>query len=137
MSNCNLQRALKSEASHLRLPLKLGNNNLNLEVCNLVLGHHGTVEGASGPCHELVLADGQSVLVDCDPFQGAEKAPQGVGPSRLEIELPFDKVRAHVVAHVHIDHVGRISNLFAADSAGSVLCCDTSAVLMLMALEDA
>jgi len=34
------------------------------------LTHHGAVDGVTGSCHQLSLADGQSVLVDCGLFQG-------------------------------------------------------------------
>jgi len=27
--------------------------------------HHGAIDGATGSCHELRLADGRSLLIDC------------------------------------------------------------------------
>lgn len=83
------------------------------------------------------MPDGQSVLIDCGLFQGAETSPQGAGPSRLEIEFPLDKLRALVVTHVHIDHVGRIPYLLAAGFEGPILCSEASAILLPMVLEDA
>lgn len=70
--------------------------------------HHGATTGVTGSCHQLTLADGQAVLVDCGLFQGAETSADGASSSQLEINFPIDKVRALVVTHVHIDHVGRI-----------------------------
>ncbi len=61
---------------------------------NLEFAHHGAVDGVTGSCHQLGLPDGQSVLVDCGLFQGAETSPGGAGAERLGIEFPLDKVRA-------------------------------------------
>ncbi len=97
----------------------------------------GAVPGVTGPRHELLLPDGQSVLIDCGLFQGAETSPDGAGPSRPEIDFPIDKLRALVVTHVHIDHVGRIPYLLAAGFEGPILCSEASATLLPMVLEDA
>ena len=35
---------------------------------SLMLKHHGAIDGVTGSCHELTLADGRSVLVDCGLF---------------------------------------------------------------------
>ncbi len=80
----------------------------------LTFTHHGAVDGVTGSCHQLTLPDGQSVLVDCGLFQGAETSPDGAGANQLEIGFALDKVRALIVTHVHIDHVGRIPYLLAA-----------------------
>jgi hypothetical protein len=29
------------------------------------INHHGAIDGVTGSCHELVLADGRSLLIDC------------------------------------------------------------------------
>ena len=84
--------------------------------------HHGAVDGVTGSCHQLRLAGGASVLVDCGLFQGAETSSDGAGGARLEIGFPLDGVRALVVTHVHIDHVGRIPYLLAAGFEGPILC---------------
>ncbi|MCU0842313.1 MAG: MBL fold metallo-hydrolase [Thiobacillaceae bacterium] len=99
--------------------------------------HHGAVDGVTGSCHQLTLADGRSVLVDCGLFQGAETAGDGAGADRLTIGFPLDGVRALVVTHVHIDHVGRIPYLLAAGFKGPILCSEASALLLPMVLEDA
>jgi metallo-beta-lactamase family protein len=44
--------------------------------------HHGAVDGVTGSCHELMLGDGRSVLIDCGLFQGAETASDGSGADR-------------------------------------------------------
>jgi len=99
--------------------------------------HHGATTGVTGSCHQLTLPDGQAVLVDCGLFQGAETATDGASSSQLEINFPIDKVRALVVTHVHIDHVGRIPYLIAAGFRGPILCSEASAALLPLVLEDA
>lgn len=99
--------------------------------------HHGAVRGVTGSCHRLTLSDGQAVLVDCGLFQGAETSPESASASQLEIDFPLDKVRALVVTHVHIDHVGRIPYLLAAGFRGPIYCSQASAQLLPLVLEDA
>ena len=104
---------------------------------NVSFTHHGAVNGVTGSCHRLTLPDGQAVLIDCGLFQGAETSPDGAGPDRLEIEFPLDRVRALVVTHVHIDHVGRVPYLLAAGFKGPIYCSEASALLLPLVLEDA
>lgn len=99
--------------------------------------HHGAVDGVTGSCHQLTLPGGQSVLVDCGLFQGAETSGDGAGANRLEIGFSLDKVRALIVTHVHIDHVGRIPYLLAAGYQGPIYCSEASALLLPMVIEDA
>ncbi len=99
--------------------------------------HHGAVDGVTGSCHQLTLPGGQSVLVDCGLFQGAETSPDGAGAGRLEIGFALDQVRALIVTHVHIDHVGRIPYLLAAGYQGPIYCSEASALLLPLVLEDA
>lgn len=101
------------------------------------ISHHGAVDGVTGSCHQLHLADGQSVLVDCGLFQGAETSGEGAGAGNLGIGFPLEKVRALVVTHVHIDHVGRIPYLLAAGFTGPIVCSEASAALLPLVLEDA
>ena len=104
---------------------------------NLSFTHHGAVRGVTGSCHQLNLPDGQAVLIDCGLFQGAETSPDGAGPGKLEVTFPLDKIRALIVTHVHIDHVGRIPYLLAAGFKGPIYCSEPSALLLPMVLEDA
>ena len=99
--------------------------------------HHGAVDGVTGSCHELVLADGRSVLVDCGLFQGAETGRDGAGVGQLQIGFPLEPIQALIVTHVHIDHVGRIPYLLAAGFRGPILCSEASAELLPLVLEDA
>lgn len=97
--------------------------------------HHGAINGVTGSCHELRVGDG-GILVDCGLFQG-EEAVGRASASELAIDFPLDAVRALVVTHVHIDHVGRIPYLLAAGFDGPIICSEPSAVLLPEILEDA
>ncbi|MEO5344065.1 MAG: MBL fold metallo-hydrolase, partial [Gammaproteobacteria bacterium SHHR-1] len=99
--------------------------------------HHGAVDGVTGSCHQLMLDDGRSLLIDCGLFQGAEAGPDGSGAERLAIDFPIDQVRALVITHVHIDHVGRLPYLLAAGYRGPIFCSPSSAELLPLVLEDA
>lgn len=104
---------------------------------NSKITHHGAVDGVTGSCHQLSLPDGQSVLIDCGLFQGAETSGEGAGAEQLAVTFPIDGVRALVVTHVHIDHVGRIPYLLAAGFRGPIICSQASAALLPLVLEDA
>ena len=101
------------------------------------LRHHGAIDGVTGSCHQLLLADGRSILVDCGLFQGAETSADGGAAGQLEIGFPAADIQALVVTHVHIDHVGRIPHLLAAGFRGPIICSEASAVLLPLVLEDA
>ncbi len=102
------------------------------------ISHHGAVRGVTGSCHELRLAGGPGMLVDCGLFQGAETSGTGAaGAGQLAIDFPVGHIQALVVSHVHIDHVGRIPYLIAAGFRGPIVCTEPSARLLPLVLEDA
>ena len=84
--------------------------------------HHGAVTGVTGSCHELQINSNNSVLIDCGLFQGAEVSPGGSRDNQLGIDFSIDSVRALLVTHCHIDHVGRIPYLMAAGFRGPIYC---------------
>ena len=96
--------------------------------------HHGAGEGVTGSCHQVWIDAETSVLIDCGQFQGqeADKADD-----RLGLNFPITGIKALIVTHVHIDHVGRIPNLLAAGFDGPILCSEPSARLLPIVLEDA
>ena len=95
--------------------------------------HHGAVTGVTGSCHELRLPGGAGMLVDCGLFQGDESPPHAAPV----IGFSTAHLKALLVTHVHIDHVGRIPHLLAASFQGPILCSEPSAVLLPLVLEDA
>jgi metallo-beta-lactamase family protein len=100
--------------------------------------HHGARNGVTGSCHQLFVEGGNSLLVDCGLFQGAETAPDGRSAAdRLEIDFPLEGVGALVLTHVHIDHCGRLPWLLAAGFRGPILCSEPSARLLPTVLADA
>jgi len=101
------------------------------------LRHHGAVDGVTGSCHQLLLADGRSILVDCGLFQGAETSDDGAAAGQPDINFPVADIQALVLTHVHIDHVGRIPHLLAAGFRGPIVCSQASAMLLPLVLEDA
>lgn len=106
--------------------------------------HHGAFAGVTGSCHELFLTDTDSVLIDCGLFQGVESGAgagsgsgSGGSASQPAIEFPLDHVRALVVTHTHIDHVGRIPYLLIAGFRGPIYCTRATALLLPIVIEDA
>jgi metallo-beta-lactamase family protein len=102
--------------------------------------HHGALQGVTGSCHELRLSPEAGILIDCGLFQGEEAASSADPPdqeSRQVIEFPIEHIRALVITHVHIDHVGRIPYLLAAGFEGPIYCSEPSALLLPLVLEDA
>jgi metallo-beta-lactamase family protein len=104
------------------------------------ISHHGAIDGVTGSCHELTLygAGGakSGILIDCGIFQGDEIAGRSSAEA-LAIDFPLDHLRALVVTHVHIDHVGRIPHLLAAGFDGPILCSPPSALMLTEVIEDA
>ncbi|KKO46960.1 metallo-beta-lactamase [Arsukibacterium ikkense] len=97
--------------------------------------HHGAVDGVTGSCHEYRIADDYGLLIDCGLFQGDE---QGSGnKANSAISFPLSHIKALIVTHVHIDHVGRIPYLLAAGFSGPIYCTKASATLLPLVLEDA
>ncbi len=97
--------------------------------------HHGALQGVTGSCHELRLSAQDGILIDCGLFQGDEAV--GLNDSWQTIEFAIGHIKALVVSHVHIDHVGRIPYLLAAGFEGPIYCSEPSALLLPLVLEDA
>ena len=103
------------------------------------ISHHGATSGVTGSCHELSLSWGSKkngILIDCGLFQGLDEG-RSASASDLSIDFPIEHIRALVVTHVHIDHVGRIPYLLAAGFDGPIICSEPSAIMLPEILEDA
>lgn len=99
------------------------------------INHHGAVQGVTGSCHQMTLASGEALLVDCGMFQGAESAGRELGEN--QIDFPLDNIKALVVTHCHIDHVGRIPFLLVAGFDGPIYATEATAHLLPLVIEDA
>lgn len=69
-----------------------------------------------------------------------QSVPASASIAALAIDFPLDHIRALVVTHVHIDHVGRIPYLLAAGFSGfsgPIICSEPSAIMLPKILEDA
>ncbi|AKO52984.1 RNA procession exonuclease [Marinobacter psychrophilus] len=106
------------------------------------ISHHGAVSGVTGSCHELSITPSDrshpsaGILIDCGLFQGADAAGKS-SVADLSIDFPLAHIRALVLTHVHIDHVGRIPYLLAAGFSGPIICTEPSAIMLPEILEDA
>jgi metallo-beta-lactamase family protein len=92
--------------------------------------HHGGHQQVTGSCHELLVDDNNSILIDCGLTQGEGRADP-------EIDFSINNIRALVLTHVHIDHCGRLPYLIAAGFNGPVFCSEPSAILLPLVMEDA
>ncbi|WP_330961905.1 MBL fold metallo-hydrolase [Photobacterium sp. 53610] len=91
--------------------------------------HHGARDGVTGSCHELQLGK-YSLLIDCGAFQGEEAR---IGN---DITFPVEPIKALILTHCHIDHVGRIPWLLAAGFRGPIYATEATASLLPLMLED-
>ncbi|MDT4827525.1 Ribonuclease [compost metagenome] len=100
--------------------------------------HHGAANGVTGSCHQLLMDHQHSLLVDCGLFQGAETSADGrADANQLGIDFDISTLKALVLTHVHMDHVGRLPYLLAAGYQGPIFCSQPSAHLLPLVLEDA
>jgi len=97
--------------------------------------HHGAVTGVTGSCHRLLASPDLHVLVDCGLFQGREARGDTLDLHRIDFDI--STVRALLVTHVHIDHIGRLPYLLAAGFDGPIYCSEPSARLLPLVIEDA
>jgi metallo-beta-lactamase family protein len=100
--------------------------------------HHGAAHGVTGSCHQLLMDQQHSLLIDCGLFQGAETSSDGLSnANQLQVDFDTSNIRALIATHVHVDHIGRLPQLLAAGFKGPILCSEPSAKLLPLVLEDA
>jgi len=98
--------------------------------------HHGAVSGVTGSCHQLIIDNNNSLLIDCGLFQGADTTGKSTD-DHLSIAFDINTVQALLVTHCHIDHVGRIPYLLAAGFTGPIVTTEATARLLPLVIEDA
>jgi metallo-beta-lactamase family protein len=112
--------------------------------------HHGAVNGVTGSCHQLDVNNDNnnsshnhgngnnisSYLIDCGLFQGAETAGQS-SAEQLQITFDISNIKALIITHCHIDHVGRIPYLLAAGFDQPIYATTATAALLPLVIEDA
>ena len=103
--------------------------------------HHGGKHTVTGSCHEFRLGN-SGILIDCGLFQGQELQGQDLQGQKFQgkpsqaVSFPVAHIKALVVTHAHIDHIGRIPWLLAAGFKGPVYCTPATAELIPLMLED-
>lgn len=95
--------------------------------------HHGALHGVTGSCHQLMLDDANSLLVDCGLFQGKDARDR----DEDQIDFSLEGIHALIVTHVHLDHIGRIPYLIAAGFNEPIYCSPPTAKLLPLMMEDA
>ncbi|MBB1427350.1 MBL fold metallo-hydrolase [Shewanella sp. SG44-2] len=112
--------------------------------------HHGAVNGVTGSCHQLDVnnynnnnshdhGNGNNIssyLIDCGLFQGAETAGKS-SAEQLQITFDISNIKALIITHCHIDHVGRIPYLLAAGFNQPIYATTATAALLPLVIEDA
>lgn len=106
--------------------------------------HHGAHQGVTGSCHQLIITDSQSLLIDCGLFQGNDELEQAKGAGTLsdtqKVPAPYQDasgLSGLIITHAHIDHVGRLPELLEAGFNAPIYCTDATAALLPMVMEDA
>ena len=99
--------------------------------------HHGAANGVTGSCHQLIIDNINSKLIDCGLFQEDEQSQLKPIADSLEIEFDISTIRALIVTHCHIDHVGRIPYLLAAGFRGPIYASTATTSLLPLVIEDA
>lgn len=93
----------------------------------------GAAREVTGSCY-LVETEATRLLVDCGMFQGCNLCDV-----KNYVDFPFDAstVKAVIVTHAHLDHVGRLPKLVKAGFKGKIYATPPTVELSQIVLEDA
>lgn len=117
-------------------PQKNSTQTINLDV---KLKHHGGKLGVTGSCHELSInnnSNNQGILIDCGLFQGKDAKDKNGNERKLDIEFPISHLKALILTHTHIDHIGRLPWLLAKGFKQPIYCTPATAELVPLMLDD-
>lgn len=117
-------------------PQKNSTQTMSLDV---KLKHHGGKFGVTGSCHELNInnnSNNQGILIDCGLFQGKDAKDKNGNERRLDIEFSISHLKALILTHTHIDHIGRLPWLLAKGFKQPIYCTPATAELVPLMLDD-
>lgn len=97
--------------------------------------HHGGTSGVTGSCHQVNIRGGDSLLIDCGAFQGAEASGNSLVDDALDLDVSH--LKAVILTHCHLDHVGRVPALLAMGYRGPIFASAATVELLPLVLEDA
>lgn len=97
--------------------------------------HHGGVSSITGSCHQLLADELNSLLIDCGLRLDGDSFSSST--SDLFDNFKSESIKALILTHVHVDHVGRIPDLLAAGYRGPIICSEPSERMLPITLEDA
>lgn len=115
---------------------KSSTQTTNLEI---TLKHHGGKLGVTGSCHELCInhnGNKHGILIDCGLFQGKDAKDKNGNDKKLDIEFPISHLKALILTHTHIDHIGRLPWLLAKGFKQPIYCTPATAELVPLMLDD-
>ncbi|MCP4791213.1 MAG: MBL fold metallo-hydrolase, partial [Gammaproteobacteria bacterium] len=105
----------------------------------MTLKHHGGKLGVTGSCHELNINNNgnkHGILIDCGLFQGKDAKDKHGNNKKLDIEFPISHLKALILTHTHIDHIGRLPWLLAKGFKQPIYCTPATAELVPLMLDD-
>ena len=117
-------------------PQKNSTQTMSLDV---KLKHHGGKFGVTGSCHELSINNNSNhhgILIDCGLFQGKDAKDKNGNERKLDIEFPISHLKALILTHTHIDHIGRLPWLLAKGFKQPIYCTPATAELVPLMLDD-
>ncbi|PQJ83313.1 MBL fold metallo-hydrolase RNA specificity domain-containing protein [Aliivibrio sifiae] len=117
-------------------PPKNSTQATNFEI---TLKHHGGKLGVTGSCHELTInnnGNNHGILIDCGLFQGKDAKDKHGNERKLDIEFPISHLKALILTHTHIDHIGRLPWLLAKGFKQPIYCTPATAELVPLMLDD-
>ncbi|MGF1903798.1 MBL fold metallo-hydrolase RNA specificity domain-containing protein [Aliivibrio salmonicida] len=118
---------------------KLQKNATQTTNLDVKLKHHGGKFGVTGSCHELSInnnSNNHGILIDCGLFQGKDAKDKNGNERKLDIEFPISHLKALILTHTHIDHIGRLPWLLAKGFKQPIYCTPATAELVPLMLDD-